>query len=51
MTLDWSVLWTYHAQLVRGAGTTVALTVTTMAFAIPFGLVLAFLRLSGVRVI
>jgi His/Glu/Gln/Arg/opine family amino acid ABC transporter permease subunit len=51
MTLDWSVLWTYHAQLLRGAGMTVVLTVTTMALAIPFGLMLAFLRLSGVRVL
>jgi polar amino acid transport system permease protein len=51
MTLDWSVLWTYRAELLRGVGVTVALTVATMALAIPFGLVLAFLRLSGVRAI
>jgi His/Glu/Gln/Arg/opine family amino acid ABC transporter permease subunit len=51
MTLDWSVLWTYRTQLLEGVGVTVALTVTTMALAIPFGLALAFLRLSGVRAI
>jgi His/Glu/Gln/Arg/opine family amino acid ABC transporter permease subunit len=51
MTLDWSVLWTYRTQLLDGVGVTVALTVTTMVLAIPFGLALAFLRLSGVRAI
>lgn len=51
MTLDWGVLWTYRGQLLSGLGITVLLTVATMALAIPFGLLLAFLRLSRLRII
>lgn len=51
MTFDWSVLWTYRARLLDGLGVTVMLAVVTMTLAIPFGLLLAFLRLSGARVI
>ncbi len=51
MTLDWGVLWTYRGELLDGLGVTVMLTVTTMALAIPFGLLLAFLRLSRLRAV
>lgn len=51
MTLDWGVLWTYRDQLLSGLGITVLLTVATMALAIPFGLLLAFLRLSRLRIV
>jgi polar amino acid transport system permease protein len=51
VSLDWGVLWTYRAQLLSGLGVTVMLTVVTMALAIPFGLLLAFLRLSGLRIL
>jgi len=51
VTFDWSVLWTYRARLLDGLGVTVMLAVVTMTLAIPFGLLLAFLRLSGARVI
>jgi polar amino acid transport system permease protein len=46
MTLDWGVLWTHRDQFARGAAVTVALTVSTMALALPLGLVLALLRMS-----
>lgn len=51
MTLDWGVLWTYRGQLLSGLGITVLLTVATMALAIPLGLLLAFLRLSRLRIV
>lgn len=51
MTFDWGVLWTYRGQLLSGLGITVLLTVCTMTLAIPFGLLLAFLRLSRLRLI
>jgi polar amino acid transport system permease protein len=41
------VLWTYRARLAEGLGVTVELTVATMALAVPLGLLLALLRLSG----
>ena len=49
MTYDWGVVWEYRSLLLRGAGVTVALTVLTMALAIPGGLLLAFLRRSRAR--
>ena len=51
MTLDWGVLWTFRGPLLRGLGVTVALAVTTMALAIPFGLALAFCRMSRRRAV
>jgi His/Glu/Gln/Arg/opine family amino acid ABC transporter permease subunit len=51
MNLDWSVVWDHRHELLYGAGMTVALTVLTMAVAIPFGIVLALMRLSQSRVL
>ncbi len=49
MTLDWSVVWDNRFRLLDGAAMTILLAVTTMAIAIPGGLLLAFLRLSPWR--
>lgn len=49
MTFDWSVVWDGRTLLLEGVAMTVFLTVTTMALAIPGGLVLAFLRLAPFR--
>ena len=49
MTLDWSVVWDHRSELAHGALLTVVLTVSTMAVAIPCGIVLALMRLSRSR--
>lgn len=46
MNLDWSVVWIHREQFLDGALMTIALTVLTMAIAVPGGLLLALLRLS-----
>ena len=46
MTLDWSVVWQHAPDLWHGALLTVLLTVLTMLFAVPAGIVLALMRLS-----
>lgn len=46
MNLDWSAVWEGRHLLLQGAAMTVFLTVITMLFAIPCGLLLAALRLS-----
>ena len=51
MTLDWSVVWQYRWTLFEGVLVTIALTVLTMAFAIPGGILLASMRLSGSRLL
>ncbi len=51
MTLDWSVVWDNRGRLLDGAAMTVLLAVTTMAIALPGGLVLALLRLSPWRLV
>jgi His/Glu/Gln/Arg/opine family amino acid ABC transporter permease subunit len=51
VTFDWSVVLDNLPLLLRGALVTVALTVATMALAIPGGLVLAALRLSPVAAV
>lgn len=51
MTLDWNVVWQHREELAGGAKLTVALTVLTMAAAIPGGIVLALMRLSRWRVV
>lgn len=51
MTLQWDVVWDNWRIFLDGALVTIFLTVTTMALAIPGGLVLAFLRLSPVRAV
>jgi His/Glu/Gln/Arg/opine family amino acid ABC transporter permease subunit len=49
MTFDWSVVWQYRDSFLAGAWLTVVLTVSTMALAIPGGLLLAVLRLTPWR--
>jgi His/Glu/Gln/Arg/opine family amino acid ABC transporter permease subunit len=46
MTFEWPVVWTNLPLLLRGAVVTIALTVITMALAIPGGLILAALRMA-----
>jgi polar amino acid transport system permease protein len=49
MNFDWSVVWRNTDALVEGTELTILLGVTTMAIAIPGGILLALMRLSGVR--
>jgi polar amino acid transport system permease protein len=51
MNFDWSVVWRNADTLVEGTELTILLAVTTMAIAIPGGIMLALMRLSGVRVL
>jgi His/Glu/Gln/Arg/opine family amino acid ABC transporter permease subunit len=45
VTFDWSVVWQHREGLVAATGTTILLTVLTMAIALPCGVVVAMLRL------
>jgi polar amino acid transport system permease protein len=45
MTFDWSVVWQHREALLAATGTTILLTVATMAIALPCGLIVATLRL------
>jgi polar amino acid transport system permease protein len=45
VTLDWTVVLQHRDQLVAATGTTILLTVLTMAIAVPCGIVVAALRL------
>jgi len=47
MNLDWSVVWRNGDVLLAATGTTIMLTVATMAIAVPCGIVVAVLRLYG----
>ena len=38
MTLDWSVVWQHREALVAATGTTILLTIATMAIAVPCGI-------------
>jgi len=51
MNLDWSVVWHNAGALAEGTELTVALAVLTMAIAVPGGIVLALMRLSGSRLL
>ncbi len=51
MTLDWSVVWRNAGVLAEGTELTVALAVLTMVIAVPGGIVLALMRLSGSRLL
>jgi His/Glu/Gln/Arg/opine family amino acid ABC transporter permease subunit len=51
MTFDWSVVWAHAGELLQGTELTIMLAVVTMVIAIPGGIVLALLRLSGSRVL
>ena len=49
MTFDWSVVWQHREALLAATGTTILLTVATMAIALPCGLIVATLRLYAWR--
>ena len=49
MNYDWSVAWRNADVLIEGTKITVMLAMTTMAIAIPGGIALALMRLSGIR--
>jgi|SRR5579862_5916312 len=49
MTLDWPVVWQHRSELLAGTELTVALTVVTMAIAVPCGIVVAMLRIYAWR--
>jgi polar amino acid transport system permease protein len=51
VTLDWSIVWDNRWRLVAGAEVTIILTASTMAIALPGGLLLALLRLSPIRIV
>lgn len=49
MSFDWGVVWRARDALLEGAAMTVLLAVCTMLVAVPGGIVLALMRLSGIR--
>jgi glutamine transport system permease protein len=49
VNLDWSVVWDNRFRFLDGAAMTTLLAVTTMAIAIPGGLLLALMRLAPTR--
>jgi len=49
MNFDWSVIWRNAGALIEGTELTILLAVVAMAISIPGGLLLALMRLSGVR--
>ena len=51
MTFDWSVIWRNLGAFVDGAELTILLAVATMAIAVPGGILLAAMRMSGIRVL
>ena len=51
MTLDWSVIWDNWPRFLDGAKITIFLSVVTMLLAIPGGLLLAFMRMSPIRIL
>ncbi|HTI81859.1 MAG TPA: amino acid ABC transporter permease [Acetobacteraceae bacterium] len=51
MTFDWSIIQTHAGELLQGTELTIMLAVATMAIAIPGGIILALLRLSGSRIL
>lgn len=51
MTLDWTVVWQYRADLAQGVLLTIALTVATMAIAVPGGILVMLMRQSPLRAV
>ncbi|MBV8840418.1 MAG: amino acid ABC transporter permease [Alphaproteobacteria bacterium] len=49
MNFDWSVIWRNADALIEGTKLTIFLAVVTMLISIPGGMVLALMRLAGVR--
>ncbi|MCO5089769.1 amino acid ABC transporter permease [Bosea sp. (in: a-proteobacteria)] len=48
MTYDWSVIWQYRGAFLSGVGTTILLSVLTMAIALPGGVLIMLLRRSPI---
>jgi polar amino acid transport system permease protein len=51
VNLDWSIVWRSRDALVEGTLMTILLAVLTMLIAVPGGMILAFMRLSPLRVV
>lgn len=51
MSYDWSVVWRHADLLWEGTKVTIFLAVTTMIIAVPGGIILALMRLSGIRML
>jgi len=51
VNLDWSIVWRSRDALAGGTLITILLTIATMLIAVPGGVVLAFMRLSPIRVL
>lgn len=51
MSLDWSVVWQYRGELAHGVLMTIALTVATMAIAVPGGIAIMLMRQSPLRAV
>lgn len=49
MTFDWNIVWSSLPRLLDGAWMTIWLACVTMLLAIPGGLALALLRMSGIK--
>ncbi|HYG89946.1 MAG TPA: amino acid ABC transporter permease [Azospirillum sp.] len=49
MTLDWSIIWQHRGDLAHGVLLTVALSVLTMAIAVPGGVAVMLMRQSPLR--
>lgn len=51
MSYDWSVVWRNADLLWEGTKVTIFLAVMTMIIAVPGGIILALMRLSGIRIL
>jgi His/Glu/Gln/Arg/opine family amino acid ABC transporter permease subunit len=51
MKFDWLVIWRNLDVFIDGVKLTILLAVTAMAIAVPGGIVLAMMRMSGIRVL
>lgn len=51
MSLDWSIVWQYRGELAQGVLMTIALTVATMAIAVPGGIAVMLMRQSPLRAV
>ncbi len=49
MTFDWGAIWAYRDQLLGGIGVTIVLAVVTMLIAIPLGIIVMLMRISGIK--
>ena len=49
MNFDWGAIWPYRDQLLAGIGVTIVLAVVTMVIAIPLGILVMLMRISGIK--